>query len=157
MISDEDDELWIPGLNSEEFKNKDIQLTHDELEELENNCYDSAEQPVEHDEEEDEQRSKANLPPLTPNVDDETMARAKWAKFREAKLPDPLPYVPVDYTPKQSLREKFKESGLQVIVKMASIELTPEKPEFPAGGWHVSTPLRTNAQNTDRFSSLRAK
>ncbi|KAJ4396953.1 hypothetical protein N0V93_001176 [Gnomoniopsis smithogilvyi] len=35
------------------------------------------------------------------------------------------------------LREKFKDSGLQVIVKMASIELTPEKPQFPAGGWHI--------------------
>lgn len=28
--------------------------------------------------------------------------------------------------------------GLQVIVKLTSIELTPEKPEFPAGSWHVS-------------------
>jgi hypothetical protein len=65
--------------------------------------------------------------------------------------------VPVDYAPKQSLREKFKEKGLQVIVKMASIELTPEKPEFPAGSWHVSKPLWTNVQNTDKISSLRAK
>ncbi|PWI65084.1 hypothetical protein PCL_07383 [Purpureocillium lilacinum] len=43
----------------------------------------------------------------------------------------------MDYTPKQSLRKKFKENGLQIIVKMASIELTPEKPEFPSGGWHL--------------------
>lgn len=157
MISDEDDELWIPELNIEEFKNKDIQLANEELEDLEYDCYESAENPVEPDEAEDERRREANLPPLTPNVDDETMARAKWKKFREAKLPDPLPYVPIDYAPKQSLREKFKEKGLQVIVKMASIELTPEKPEFSAGSWHVSTPLRTNALNTDRFLSLRAK
>lgn len=157
MISDEDDELWMPEFNIEEFKNKDIQLTHEELEELECDCYHSAREPVETDEEEDERRREADLPPLTPNVDDETMARAKWKKFREAKLPDPLPYVPVDYAPEQSLREKFKEKGLQVIVKMASIELTPEKPEFPAGSWHVSKPLRTNALNTDRVFSLRAK
>ncbi|KAF2634557.1 hypothetical protein P280DRAFT_364462, partial [Massarina eburnea CBS 473.64] len=26
---------------------------------------------------------------------------------------------------------------LQIIFKMATIELTPEKPEFPTGGWHV--------------------
>lgn len=157
MISDEDDELWTPELNIEEFKNKDIQLGDQELEDLEYDCYDAAENPVEPDEEENKRRHEAGLPPLTPNIDDETMARAKWKKYREAKLPDPLPYVPVDYAPKQSLREKFKEKGLQVIVKMASIELTPEKSVFPAGSWHVSKPLRTNALNTDKFFSLRAK
>lgn len=36
---------------------------------------------------------------------------------------------------KGGLRGKFQD--LQVIVKMASIELTPEHPEFPAGGWHI--------------------
>ncbi|KAH6951398.1 hypothetical protein DER45DRAFT_587207 [Fusarium avenaceum] len=134
---DEDDELWTPELNIEEFKNKDIQLGDQELEDLEYDCHDAAENPVEPDEEENKRRHEAGLPPLTPNIDDETMARAKWKKYREAKLPDPLPYVPVDYAPKQSLREKFKEKGLQVIVKMASIELTPEKSVFPAGSWHL--------------------
>lgn len=44
------------------------------------------------------------------------------------------------YTPEEDerLSEKFKDSGLQIIVKMTSIKLTPEKPEFPARGWHVS-------------------
>ncbi|KAI9162821.1 hypothetical protein HJFPF1_04414 [Paramyrothecium foliicola] len=37
--------------------------------------------------------------------------------------------------PGQSLKEQYKD--LQVIVKMASIELTPEMPDFPAGNWHV--------------------
>jgi hypothetical protein len=46
----------------------------------------------------------------------------------------------IDYTPELEGRiaEKFAKSGLQVIVKMASIELTPDKPDFPIGGWHVS-------------------
>lgn len=35
------------------------------------------------------------------------------------------------------LRRKFEASGLQVIVKMISIELTPEQPERSAGGWHI--------------------
>ena len=56
--------------------------------------------------------------------------------------PQPDPFQDPDdfYVPKESARlsEKFKDSGLQIIVKMASIELTPEKPEFPIGGWHVS-------------------
>lgn len=35
------------------------------------------------------------------------------------------------------LREKFSTRGLQVIVKLANIILTPEKPEYPGGSWHV--------------------
>lgn len=89
----------------------------------------------------------------------------KWKVLRSPVLREPEPFVEVDYSPyrikedsEQSrrvqsesppgekptaqklaggLREKFKKAGLQVIVKMASIELTPEKPEFPAGGWHI--------------------
>jgi hypothetical protein len=66
----------------------------------------------------------------------------RWHRIREPVQPQPGPFKDVDdfYAPKESARlsEKFKDSGLQIIVKMASIELTPEKPEFPAGGWHVS-------------------
>jgi hypothetical protein len=36
-----------------------------------------------------------------------------------------------------SLREWFKDQGLQVIVKLASIELTPDKPRYSGGSWHV--------------------
>ncbi|ENH75536.1 hypothetical protein FOC1_g10005510 [Fusarium oxysporum f. sp. cubense race 1] len=77
------------------------------------------------------------LPPLTPNVDDEAMAEVKWVKYRDAILPDPKSFEEIDYTPKQSLQEKFKKDGLQIIVKMVSIELTPEKPGFSAGSWHL--------------------
>nr|OQO19162.1 hypothetical protein B0A51_13282 [Rachicladosporium sp. CCFEE 5018] len=35
------------------------------------------------------------------------------------------------------LEEEFRGQGLQVIVKLASIELTPEKPVFPGGNWHL--------------------
>ncbi|KAL7809065.1 hypothetical protein V8C26DRAFT_412340 [Trichoderma gracile] len=63
----------------------------------------------------------------------------KWVEDREAILPEPNRWEEndYDYTPPQRLREKFRDHGLQVIVKMASIELTPEKPYFPAGSWHV--------------------
>jgi hypothetical protein len=73
-------------------------------------------------------------------VDDET--ERKWHILRKPVQPQPGPFKDGDdyYNPKvnERLSEKFKDSGLQIIVKMASIELTPEKPEFPAGGWHVS-------------------
>lgn len=45
-----------------------------------------------------------------------------------------------------SLRERFKD--LQVIVKMASIELTPDKPTFPAGGWHVEGQMNEHIVGT---------
>lgn len=81
----------------------------------------------------------------------------KWNILRTPVLRDPSPYVDVQYSSYKidqnpwskraepivqdsigRLRRDFKDSGLQVIVKMASIELTPDKPEFPVGGWHVS-------------------
>ncbi|KAF7968069.1 hypothetical protein HWV62_32055 [Athelia sp. TMB] len=40
-----------------------------------------------------------------------------------------------------NLREDFKESGLQVIVKLANIHLTPEKPQYGGGSWHVEGQL----------------
>lgn len=139
-FSDENGDLWTPEFNVKEFFHKDVELTHQELRDLEEECYHESEDPVEFDEDEDQRRMNEGLPPLTPNVDDETMAEVKWLKYRDAILPDPKPSEEVDYAPKQSLREKFKKDGLQIIVKMASIELTPEKPEFPAGSWHVSRP-----------------
>lgn len=68
----------------------------------------------------------------------EKRAYARWLYAREAKLPEPLPHEDIDYSPKESIRDKFRDIGLQIIVKMASIELTPEKPELAVGGWHVS-------------------
>ncbi|KAF5011169.1 hypothetical protein FDECE_2694, partial [Fusarium decemcellulare] len=60
-----------------------------------------------------------------------------WNKIRQPVQPEAPEFRAWDYgvRPGETLRERFKD--LQVIVKMASIELTPEKPCFPAGGWHV--------------------
>lgn len=41
-----------------------------------------------------------------------------------------------DY-PKVNLEKEFSDRGLQVIVKLASVELTPEKPEYGGGDWHL--------------------
>ncbi|QGI87682.1 hypothetical protein CEK25_002638 [Fusarium fujikuroi] len=128
--NDGNDDLWTPKLNGDEFLHKDVELTHQELRDLEEGCYHESEDSVEFDEDKDQRRMNEGLPPLTPNVDDETMAEVKWLKYRDAILSDPKPFEEVDYAPKQILREKFKKEGLQIIVKMASIELTPEKPEF---------------------------
>jgi hypothetical protein len=73
----------------------------------------------------------------------EELPEYKWKAIRKARLPEPPPFDNIDYAPKEGERlvERFRESGLQIIVKMASIELTPEKPDFPAGGWHVEGQL----------------
>ncbi|KAM5344177.1 hypothetical protein ACJ41O_012714 [Fusarium nematophilum] len=51
----------------------------------------------------------------------------QWLKIREPIQPGCPDFVPWGYgvKPGQTLRERFKDTGLQVIVKMASIELTP--------------------------------
>lgn len=69
----------------------------------------------------------------------EELAECKWRAVRQPRIPDVPDFQSVSYAPKEGTRliERYASSGLQVIVKMASIELTPEKPEFPAGGWHV--------------------
>jgi hypothetical protein len=66
------------------------------------------------------------------------LTKIKWEVLCKPRLPEPH-FEDVDYTPVPGKRliDKFRKSGLQVIVKMASIELTPQKPCFPEGSWHV--------------------
>ena len=68
--------------------------------------------------------------------------KIKWRDIRDPILPEPTDFMPITYKITEALSKNFKKTGLQVIVKMASIELTPEKPVFPAGGWHVSSFFR---------------
>lgn len=66
------------------------------------------------------------------------LTEAKWRIVRKPVLPSPsFKDVEYDVTQGQRLFDKFRGSGLQIIVKMASIELTPEKPHLPHGSWHV--------------------
>lgn len=39
---------------------------------------------------------------------------------------------------RHDLAGTFRKEGLQVIIKIASIELTPEKPRYSGGDWHVA-------------------
>lgn len=70
---------------------------------------------------------------------DSEMWQYKWEVLRHPILTNAEPYKPTDYTtePGQRLVDRFRESGLQVVVKMTSIELSPEKPDFPGGKWHI--------------------
>lgn len=42
---------------------------------------------------------------------------------------------------KVNLRRDYANRGLQVIVKLANIELTPEKPDYEGGSWHIEGQL----------------
>ena len=65
--------------------------------------------------------------------------RLKWRTIRDPLLPEPLEFKPLTYPwAGETLGNKFKDTGLQVIVKMTSIELTPDKPVVPPSEWHVS-------------------
>jgi hypothetical protein len=35
------------------------------------------------------------------------------------------------------LDKEFRNRGLQIIAKLSSIELTPDKPKYPGGNWHL--------------------
>ncbi|KAH7240356.1 uncharacterized protein BKA55DRAFT_577383 [Fusarium redolens] len=78
----------------------------------------------------------------------DTRKRDAWEKIREPVQPEAPEFKAWDYgvKPGTSLRERFKD--LQVIVKMASIELTPDKPKFPAGGWHVEGQMNEHIVGT---------
>jgi hypothetical protein len=39
------------------------------------------------------------------------------------------------------LARDYAKRGLQIIVKLANIHLTPEKPEYAGGTWHVEGQL----------------
>ena len=64
-----------------------------------------------------------------------------WQESRWVMQPDPEPFRPPtersrEMKPPVDLREDF-DARLQIIVKLANIHLTPEKPSYEGGSWHV--------------------
>ncbi|EME38963.1 hypothetical protein DOTSEDRAFT_75612 [Dothistroma septosporum NZE10] len=59
----------------------------------------------------------------------------KYATRRDYTQPDHLKTRPIN------LRHDFADRGLQVIVKLANIHLTPEKPTHDGGAWHIEGQL----------------
>lgn len=68
--------------------------------------------------------------------------RNQWIEdTRKVVLPEPGVFRPLEEPPLFDLRKEFAATGLQIIVKLANIELTPEKPEYQGGNWHVEGQL----------------
>ncbi|MER5480613.1 DUF4246 domain-containing protein [Streptomyces sp. NPDC002734] len=59
-----------------------------------------------------------------------------WYDNRRPDVPDAPDYVP-PASPDETERVDLRGRGLQVIVKLATIHLTPERPEYAGGSWHV--------------------
>lgn len=54
-------------------------------------------------------------------------------------------------TERHGLQDRFRDYGLQVIAKLASIELTPEKPEYSGGNWHLEGKLNEHIVATSIY------
>ncbi|NUR03340.1 MAG: DUF4246 domain-containing protein [Streptomyces sp.] len=59
-----------------------------------------------------------------------------WWENRQPAIPDAPAFTPPE-SPGESARVDLRGRRLQVIVKLAAIHLTPDKPEYPGGSWHV--------------------
>lgn len=73
-----------------------------------------------------------------------------WEEHRILEQKEPSPFVPFRETLQRpdirganpvDLKSTYKDSGLQVIFKLANIHLTPEKPEYNGSKWHVEGAL----------------
>jgi hypothetical protein len=58
-----------------------------------------------------------------------------WKQKHTWPTPDD-PYQRTGYY-EVNLQDEFRDQGLQVIVKLSSIELTPEQPTYSGGNWHL--------------------
>lgn len=66
---------------------------------------------------------------------------AAWYKTRRIVKPEPGEFKPREEREKPNFVKDFSEGKIQVIVKLANIELTPEKPEYEGGSWHIEGQL----------------
>jgi hypothetical protein len=75
------------------------------------------------------------------SVNDFWERRWRWEEdTRKAVLPEPEEFTPpsrLDHEKIVDLRKDFGHRGLQIIVKLANIELTPDEPSYEGGTWHV--------------------
>ncbi|MFE7582735.1 DUF4246 domain-containing protein [Streptomyces gardneri] len=70
-----------------------------------------------------------------------------WWETRLPVVPD-APAFTAPEPPDASARVDLRGRGLQVIVKLATIHLTPEKPEYAGGSWHVEGMLNERIVST---------
>ncbi|MFE3928382.1 DUF4246 domain-containing protein [Streptomyces sp. YIM B13508] len=77
-------------------------------------------------------------------------AEEKWWDDRRPILPDAPAFTPPQ-VPEGSDRVSLRGRRLQVIVKLATIHLTPDKPEYAGGSWHVEGMLNERIVSTGLY------
>ncbi|MGW4685020.1 DUF4246 domain-containing protein [Streptomyces sp. NPDC004244] len=100
--------------------------------------------------------SEPEYPSRSSYGDDEAYAEARrawarahddWWENRRPVVPDAPAFTPPE-VPDAAARVDLRGSRLQVIVKLATIHLTPDKPEYPGGSWHVEGMLNERIVST---------
>ncbi|MER5895713.1 DUF4246 domain-containing protein [Streptomyces sp. NPDC001876] len=74
-------------------------------------------------------------------------AEDDWWENRRPVIPDAPAFTPPEL-PGESARVDLRGRRLQVIVKLATIHLTPDKPEYSGGSWHVEGMLNERIVST---------
>ncbi len=74
-------------------------------------------------------------------------AQDDWWENRRPVIPD-APAFTAPELPDASARVDLRGRSLQVIVKLATIQLTPDKPEYAGGSWHVEGMLNERIVST---------
>ncbi|MFJ3961073.1 DUF4246 domain-containing protein [Streptomyces sp. NPDC090036] len=74
-------------------------------------------------------------------------AHEEWWENRRPVIPE-APEFTMPETPDESARVDLRGRRLQVIVKLATIHLTPDKPEYAGGSWHVEGMLNERIVST---------
>ncbi|MFE2231192.1 DUF4246 domain-containing protein [Streptomyces sp. NPDC059442] len=70
-----------------------------------------------------------------------------WWENRRPVVPD-APSFTAPEAPDESARVDLRGRRLQVIVKLATVHLTPDKPEYAGGSWHVEGMLNERIVST---------
>ena len=90
------------------------------------------------------------VPPSDAGTEDWDAWSAAWAEWRQSRRPVPpdAPAFTPPARPGDAARVDLRARRLQVIVKLATIHLTPEKPEYSGGSWHVEGMLNERIVST---------
>lgn len=103
--------------------------------------------------------SKPEYPNRSAHGDDAAYQEARgaweeamddWWENRSPVVPDAPAFTPPE-VPDASARVDLRGRGLQVIVKLATLHLTPEKPGYAGGSWHVEGMLNERIVSTGIF------
>ncbi|MFE2052050.1 DUF4246 domain-containing protein [Streptomyces sp. NPDC059459] len=75
------------------------------------------------------------------------VAQDDWWENRRPVVPD-APAFTAPESPDEDARVSLRGRRLQVIVKLATVHLTPDKPEYAGGSWHVEGMLNERIVST---------